>query len=348
MLATGLLGSARKGGISPAPAPSNRSPLSMASSLGLAFDPYDPTPLPSRILSTGAAANFPSVANLVGDVFNAPVFVPSTQVDSAQVVPHRNAPAQGFPSRAALGGSYIARWLWGREGGVGGLSVFEDEMKRLLVKRWVGTSGTPLRTHVNGPVSSAGGGPESGANSGASTPYGHPGSGRSGLGATVFVEEDEDEELEREKRLNERVFGLGLGPGLGVMGGIYGGGGGGGGGGSGAFGEIGFGPSRMRTQTGSTSESALSSGLATSTAFTTPDLNLGVLSPTLGTNGNAASSTPTAPTPLTPVVALATADAEAQIGLAKVAEADVDSFMTYAAIVPEYCRLEGILIKGMV
>lgn len=343
MLATGLLGSARKGGISPAPpAPSNRSPSLMASSLGLSFDPYDPTPLPSRILTTGAAANFPSVANLVGDVFNAPVFVPSTQVDSAQVVPHRNAPAQGFPSRAALGGSYLARWLWGREAGAGGLSVFEDEMKRLLVKRWVGTSGTPLRTHVNGPAGSAGGGSGSGANSGTSTPYGHPGSGRSGLGATVFVEEDEDEELEREKRLNERVSGLGLGPGLGVMGGgIYGGG-------SGAFGEIGFGSSRMRTQTGSTSESALSSGLAASTAFTTPDLNLGVLSPTLGTNGNAASSTSTAPTPLTPVVALATADAEAQVGLAKVAEPDLDSFMTYAAIVPEYCRLEGILIKGMV
>jgi xylulokinase len=48
------------------------------------------------------------------------------------------------------------------------------------------------------------------------------------------------------------------------------------------------------------------------------------------------------------VVALATSDSEAQIGLAKVAEPDVDAFLTYAAIVPEYYRLEGMLIKGIV
>jgi xylulokinase len=47
-------------------------------------------------------------------------------------------------------------------------------------------------------------------------------------------------------------------------------------------------------------------------------------------------------------VAMPTADAEAQIGLAKVAEPDVDAFMTYAAIVPEYCRLEGMLVKSLV
>jgi xylulokinase len=40
-------------------------------SLGLSFDPYDQMPLPARILATSAAANFPSVVNLVGDVFNA-------------------------------------------------------------------------------------------------------------------------------------------------------------------------------------------------------------------------------------------------------------------------------------
>lgn len=300
----------------------------MQSSLGLSFDPYDHTPLPTRVLTTGAAANFPSVANLVGDVFNAPVFVPSTQVDSAQVVPHRNAPAQGYPGRAALGGAYVARWVWGREWGAGGLGVFEDEIRRLLGKRWVATGGVPLRTNVNG-VGSAGAG--SGANSGTSTPFGHAGA-RSGLGATVFVEEEEDEALELER--NGGV-GLGLGPGV-IGGGLYGG----------AFGESGL---RMRTQTGSTVEtiSSNSSGPAPSTAYTTPDLNLGnlgIISPGLGSNGN----TPATPTPLTPVVALPTSDAEVQIGLAKVAEPDLDAFMTYAAIVPEYCRLEGMLVKGIV
>ena len=81
MMSTGVLGSSRKTGVSPTPPLPGRSANGL-SSLGV---PYDYAPLPSRILTTGAAANFPSVANLVGDVFNAPVFVPLTQVDSAQI-----------------------------------------------------------------------------------------------------------------------------------------------------------------------------------------------------------------------------------------------------------------------
>lgn len=336
MISTGLLGSARKGGLTPSPPMPGRS-SSVLSSLGLPFDPYDQTPLPSRILATGAAANFPSVANLVGDIFNAPVFVPNTQVDSAQIVPHRNAPAHGFVARAALGCSYVARWVWGKEWAAGGLLVFEDEVKRLLGKRWVATGGMPLRTNVNGPGVvmaglSVGGG--SGANSGTSTPYGT----RSGLGATVFVEEEEDEELERERqRLNDRS-GLGnLNPGV-IGGGLYS---------PSSFGDLGFG-TRMRTQTSSTLESLSSSnsGPLLSTAYTTPDLNVGVVGSGAAANGSV--MTPTTPAPLTPVVALPTADAEAQVGLAKVAEPDLDAFMAYAAIVPEYCRLEGMMIKGIV
>ena len=53
-------------------------------------------------------------------------------------------------------------------------------------------------------------------------------------------------------------------------------------------------------------------------------------------------------TSLVPVVAMPTSDAELQLGLAKVAEPDVDAFMSYAAIVPEYCRLEQLLIKSIV
>ena len=53
-------------------------------------------------------------------------------------------------------------------------------------------------------------------------------------------------------------------------------------------------------------------------------------------------------TSLTPVTALPSSEAEIQIGLAKVAEPDVDAFMSYAAIVPEYCRLEGLLVKSIV
>ncbi|OBZ66083.1 hypothetical protein A0H81_13951 [Grifola frondosa] len=85
--------------------------------MGLPFDPYDYAPLPSRILATGAAANFPSIANLEGGVFNAPMLVPTTQIDAEQIVPHGNAPATGFPVRAALGGAYVARWVWGKKKG---------------------------------------------------------------------------------------------------------------------------------------------------------------------------------------------------------------------------------------
>jgi xylulokinase len=55
----------------------------IASTLGLAFDPYDSVPLPRHLLVTSAAANFPSVANLVCDVFNTPVFVPTPQIASS-------------------------------------------------------------------------------------------------------------------------------------------------------------------------------------------------------------------------------------------------------------------------
>ncbi|KAF8884688.1 hypothetical protein BD779DRAFT_1536417 [Infundibulicybe gibba] len=317
MIATGVLG-ARKNAPSPAqvtPLPGRSS--SVTSSLGLPFDPYDHTPLPTRILSTGAAANFPSVSNLVGDVFNAPVFVPATQVDSAQVVPHRNAPALG---------AYVARWVWGRDVGAGGLSVFEDEMRRLLGKRWVKTGGIALRTNVGGSgglgLSVAGGG--SGANSGASTPYG----GRSGLGATVFAEEEEDEEMQQlQMQMELERQGLQAAPGVG---GMYS-----------PFGDTSF-ASRPSAPTMSTIDTSSSGGCALHRIHHT---RLGIISPALGANANGQPSTPT---PLTPVVALATADAEAQVGLAKVAEPDLDAFMTYAAIVPEYCRLENMLVKGIV
>ena len=45
---------------------------------------------------------------------------------------------------------------------------------------------------------------------------------------------------------------------------------------------------------------------------------------------------------------MVTTEAELQLGLAKVADPDVDAFMSYAAIVPEYCRLEGLLVKNLV
>jgi xylulokinase len=336
MIATGVLGTRRSpagaAASSPASASSPSAPTRpVSTSLGLSFDPYDCAPLPTRVLTTGAAANFPSVANLVGDIFNAPVFAPTTQVDAAQIAPHRNSPAPGFPGRAALGAAYVARWVWAKEsatpGGGRGLGGFEEEIRRLLGKRWVASGGVPLRTNING--LNAG----SGANSGTSTPYGHP--GRSGLGSTVFVEEDEDEVEEMEQGGDMSTV-----PGIGS-------------GNSGYLGPVGDMGGRLRTQTSSTTDTTTSFGSAgtPSTAMTTPDLGTGGVSPSTHSSSNASGVTApnsSTTTKLTPIMAMPTADLEAQIGLAKVAEPDTDAFLTYASIVPEYCRLEGVLVKGLV
>ncbi|KZV62085.1 actin-like ATPase domain-containing protein [Peniophora sp. CONT] len=266
--------------------------VSAASAVGLTFDPYDSSALPARILATGAAINFSSVAQLVGEVLNAPVFVPATQLDSAQTAPHRNAPAPGVPGRAALGGAYVARWVWGRERGTGRGS-FEEEVRRLLGKRWAGSGGKPPRTNVLVPAGEA------------------PRAGPGGFGATVF-EEEEDEEEGGERRAS-----------------------------GGLLAEL---TARARTITGSTASTgaASSSVGGPSTTLTTPDLASGLLSPGLG------SASAEAPSALVPVAPLPTGEAEAQIGLVKVAEPDVDAFMSYAAIVPEYCRLESMLVKSLV
>jgi len=163
------------------------------------------------------------------------------------------------------------------------------------------------------------------------------------LSNTVFVEEDEDEALEMERNGRGRAMGP---PSPGIIGS------------GGLFGNPGFGD-RLRSQTGTTIDS-LSSGVSSSgptpsSVLTTPDLGLhfGVMSGSsselaAGANGGTGPGTPTTSNPLTPVVALATADTEAQLGFAKVAEADVDAFMTYAAILPEFSRLETMVVKGIV
>ncbi|KAJ6549427.1 hypothetical protein DFH09DRAFT_1320172 [Mycena vulgaris] len=57
-----------------------------------------------RVLTTSAAA----VAVLTYDVFDTPVFVPTTQITFVQATPHHNAPTTGCPSRGETW------WLLGR------------------------------------------------------------------------------------------------------------------------------------------------------------------------------------------------------------------------------------------
>ncbi|KAF9078726.1 hypothetical protein BDP27DRAFT_1310068 [Rhodocollybia butyracea] len=381
-------------------------------SLGLSFNPYNPNPLPHRIICTGAAANFPSVANLVGDAFNAPVYVPASQVDSAQVTgnAHRNAPAKGYVSRASFGGAMIGRWVWGRESsgsgsgrgspnwGSGGVSAntsnlgavptatFEDEMRRLHVRRWVISGGVWARTNVNSLITSMnptgtpsplqmkviGGMPANqvGISTGtASTPtpstptitYSQQRAPGIALGSSVVVEEEEYDVGQRS------VFGM-------------------------------SGMSSMSTMSlGSMSSMGSLNSIATN--MTSPDLSLlgasgsGTTTPiskdssgagaNIVTGGNAPGSStltpvcalplpipspnpqsssphgglssyssysnpPTTPSyPSTPSTTSYETDlALAQLGMAKVVEPDTDAFMTYAAIVGECVRLDGVVIRG--
>ena len=301
------------------------------SKLGLAFDPYDYSTLPSRILATGAAANFPSVVNIIGDIFNTPVIIPTSQIDAAQVTPHRNAPARGHPSRASMGGAYVARWVWGRErGGIRAGGTFEDDLRKVFSKRWMMTGGLALKTSANAipqlsnsavstPV--VGGLPTGGSSrggSGSSTPYSHH--PRSGLGTTVVVEEDE-EEIEIDVatgRLRSLTTSTITGP----------------------------------LQTTNSSLNLLSNSALAASALNgqspAPFIGSELLSPDpSNTTGGETSATTSAP--LTPVTVMtSTSDSDLQVGLGKVTDPDVDSFMGYAAIVPEYCRLEGMLVKGIV
>ncbi|KAH8801857.1 hypothetical protein DL96DRAFT_1634571 [Flagelloscypha sp. PMI_526] len=335
---------------------------------GMSFDPYDHLPLPARLITTGATANFPSIASLLADVFNANVYIPNTQLDSAQVMAaaHRNAPSPGFPSRASLGCAYLGRWVWGREKGTVGPGGFEDEMRRLFGRRWVKSGKAIVRSNVNGVMSSSllaaskedltlgaiggglggiGVGMMGGTGSGRNTPR-----SVSGLGHSVLVEEEEEDEnggspgglsplpvigsrgTSPTGSLHSSTHGhtthslsrdTALGPVPRIGAGFYGGG---------AY-ELNPAAPGVRSRTTPTS----------STPNTTSD------TPTFDSSSTAQTSPdPATPTPLAPVTALHTSDGEAQIGLVKVAESDLDGFLGYAAIVPEYCRLEGMLVKGVV
>jgi xylulokinase len=257
---------------------------------------------------------------------------------------------------------------------------YEDDVKRLLTRRWNITVGAARK--------SAGGG------SGTPSPAPYLQHQRSaGLGATVLVEEEEEDE-----------DAMGMGGGVGVyrsMNGTPGS--------SSASDMYAHGTppplsasssttTRARSFTASSVLTSSTLGQTPSTAYTTPDLGLssgmsgignmgqplgmnsgyglgvgagaglgiGLNMPLNGSSSNLASlpgtstpgasvsttdpnaPAPTGVTPLTPVSALPTGDAEAQLGWVKVADPDLDAFMVYGAIVPEYVRLEGLLVKSIV
>ncbi|KAG8680837.1 hypothetical protein FRC08_016009, partial [Ceratobasidium sp. 394] len=207
--------------LSPTSITPNRPASLLATSLSHTFDPYSSHALPPRILALGAAAGFASVVSITADVFGARVLVPkSVVVRGAPVTPvmtptrapigmgmgggfggyigsgaggggsgtstpgltvpgqppqlqQQQAPTE---ARAALGAAYLARWA------VSGSGVdFEEDVRSVLKRRaklagGLGLGGMTSSASGMFPLATAGG-------------Y-----GRSGLGSSVLVEEDEEEE----------------------------------------------------------------------------------------------------------------------------------------------------------
>lgn len=140
------------------------------------LDLHDSTFLPRRILASGAAAAFPSIVNLVGDVFNAEVLVSDTLLEGARravdggwfsaTAASALSPGgagSGVPvvegaglalsgGAGATGSAYLARWAWRRlvrpeEAG----ASFESEVRATISRR--------LRTQRAGVTISAPGAP---------------------------------------------------------------------------------------------------------------------------------------------------------------------------------------------
>jgi xylulokinase len=279
----------------------------------LPFDPYDSTPLPRRIFATGTAAHFPSIVNLLGDVFDAPVFVPSTVLEAAQLAPGVANSGNGVPSRAALGGAYLARWGAGLRRGTPTRSGFEEEIRWVLGKRWAEKQSAAAQHNGRfGGAAGAGGGtsPAVGVGTGSGllgSGIGSIGKARSsGLAAHALVEEDEEELANANNSYGEED-----------------------------------GATAYKYATEDQQQNPISN---TNSSLLVPPTMLTIPQPSASL---ATAATPTTAAPLTPIVALQTDDADAQFGLVKVAEPDTDAFLAYASMVPEFCRLEGVVVKGL-
>jgi len=172
----------------------------------------------------------------------------------------------------------------------------------------------------------------------------------SGLGSTILVEEEEEEEEDVTGLMsNTTAFRTGLGNGSSLASESL---------------LLNNQPHRIRALTTSALAStslmsptnmSANAGAGPLSAITASELNpfnsgINGVSPTVTSSLTPTESvpTPSGVTPLTPVSAMPTGDGEAQLGWMKVADPDLDAFMAYASIVPEFVRLESMLIKSLV
>ncbi|KAG8999838.1 hypothetical protein FRB94_005896 [Tulasnella sp. JGI-2019a] len=346
----------------------NMSMSLLAYRTGVCFDPYDKDLCPSKIIAIGSAANFPSIVALIGDVFNAPVFVPTgaplQSANSPNPMKLEHSPIKGSspenfgphtptPSRcnAALGGAYTARWAWRRQAKPEEkFSSFEEEITGLLKKRWMSPSMFGASGGPNG-IPGASLSPGFGLGLSNST-VGYPQPKRSGLASSVYSSNEIDEPAQ------DTILYRGMNGGLtspvpGILP-------------QNGFPGLGLGMSQHNLSAGSLNGQLPGAGMPTmpigrarTPTTSSQATNSTILSQLSTTSINTISTSQTSPggsKATTPTLStkplnvsvnpLPTSDEDSQKGLCKVAEADWDAFMVYASIVPEFCRLEGMLAKG--
>ncbi|EJT98275.1 hypothetical protein DACRYDRAFT_24727 [Dacryopinax primogenitus] len=335
-------------------APISQSPKPLFPS-SVPFDVYDPIPLPRRMIINGTTANYPAMAQLISDIFHSIIFVSSPTTAPGQ-------PAFPFPddmpkpelSRSALGSAYLARYAWRRLMRLeetARYATYGDEVRALLKRKaesilfrerereWERArdkerEGLVAKGVLKKPGSSF---------------YSHPGSRLSTtmLATVDTVEEvDETEEDDLSTEPSPPMTSYQQPPS--------------------AFGrsssllmtpktspELAEPITRTRTLTGgsntsigsyaslASTPSAIShtSSPASLASLTTPGLM-----PPFGESPSASGS----PAAMPEVVGLQTDEADVLLGLRKLADSDIDAFMGYAAIVPEFLRLERMLAMGTV
>ena len=310
---------------------------------GVAFDPYDKDLAPRKVIALGNAANFPSVVAMMGDMFFSQVYVPTSSGGSfaagastggglsphlsaiSSPSPRASSPSPGMmsgmqaanpnsaaPSRpnAAIGAAYVARWAWRRHARPeerDRVGCFEDEIRSLLQRKWVNDQRALHESRLVPPTST-------------SPALGYPQPKRSGSGLITPDGMDDMHMLVPSLTPPPGLVGLGMGMGMGMRG---------------------AGIQRARTPTQSSNSTVLSQlSIQTMTSTSTAQTSPGGRAVT-PTSGMAHHHSAVCVSPLA-----STTDEDFQSGLCKVAEPDWDGFMTYASIVPEFCRVEGMLARG--
>ncbi|KAF8329836.1 uncharacterized protein EI90DRAFT_3125091 [Cantharellus anzutake] len=300
-------------------------------SLGVSFDPYDYSTLPRRVITIGSAANFPSVVNLMGDVFNARVFVPLSDQMVANAGPKAKpaGSSSGSTTPGGVFGAAIAPTVTAAAmtaamtaaatathlppGTVPAPSRASAALGAAYMARWAWRCKTRpdeqfgsfeeevhylLRRGRGTPSgqsktsSSHGHFSPSRSPSGTSTPIPHR--SPSGLAVASYPDDGEMPQGNSPSHEQRPAHGLNLSPG----------------------------------------------------ALTFPASSLTANSPVPAPT---ALSAPLSSNPVTlSLPPMMTDLSDIEVGLVKVSEPDPDTFLTYAALIPEYCRLEGMLVRNLV